>query len=222
MAGRLDGSTVLVIGGTRRLGAAIASAAASEGARVSVSSHRPEGDDVLDIDLRDEASVAAAADRLGAVDHVVSTAGMGYRAPIAQMDLARVQEAFSAKITGPLLIAKHFDIRTSLTFFSGQVAWRPGPGTWPTGIANGALSFTATHLAAELAPVRVNTLSPGIVDSGSWDDHGAAKGEFLQAAAQRTLVGSTGTPGDIVQAVLWILTAPFLTGETIRLDGGRR
>ncbi|MBM7832817.1 NAD(P)-dependent dehydrogenase (short-subunit alcohol dehydrogenase family) [Agromyces cerinus] len=222
MTGRFANDTVLVIGGTHRLGAAIAAAADAEDARVTVSSHAPRDESTLHIDLRDEASVAAAAQRIGPIDHLISTASMTYSAPIREMELSRVQEAMAAKITGPLLLAKHFQIRQSLTLFSGQVAWRPGSGSYATGITNGAIAFAAQHLAAELAPVRVNAISPGIIDSGLWDARGAEKAAFLTAAASRTLVGGTGTVQDIVDAVLWIMSAPFFTGETLRLDGGRR
>ncbi|NNC12550.1 SDR family oxidoreductase [Planctomonas sp. JC2975] len=222
MTGRFSDQTVLVVGGTQRLGAAIAEAVASEGSRVTVSSHAPQTDTVLRIDLRDEESVAHAATLLGPVDHVVSTASMTYSASIGDLELSRLQDAIAAKVTGPLLLAKHMRIRRSLTLFSGQAAWRPGSGTYATGITNGAVAFAAQHLAAELAPVRVNAISPGIVDSGLWDGRGAQKADFLATAASRTLVGTTGTIQDVVDAVLWILSAGFLTGETVHLDGGRR
>ncbi len=222
MTGTLAHQSVLIVGGTQRLGGAIAAAAAADGALVTVSSHAPQAEGVLRLDLRDEPSIAAAADQIGPVDHIVSTASMTYSAPIREMELPRVLDAIAAKALGPLLLAKHFEIRRSLTLFSGQVAWRPGAGTYSTGIANGAVAFAAQHLAAELAPVRVNAISPGIIDSGLWDSHGAQKAAFLDRASARTLVGTTGTVQDVVDAVLWIMTASFLTGETVRLDGGRR
>lgn len=222
MTGRLANQTVLVVGGTRRLGAAIAAASAVESAHVTVSSHSPDDEKTLRIDLRDEASVATAAQHIGAVDHIVSTASLSYSAPVREMELSRIQDAIAAKITGPLLLAKHFQIRKSLTLFSGQVAWRPGARSYTTGITNGAVAFAAQHLAAEIAPVRVNAISPGIIDSGLWDARGAEKAAFLSAAASRTLVGTTGTVQDVVDVALWIMSAPFFTGETVRLDGGRR
>ncbi|MFF1573557.1 SDR family oxidoreductase [Leifsonia sp. NPDC058292] len=222
MTATLANSTVLVVGGTHRLGAAIAAAVEAEGAHVTVSSHAPRDETMLRLDLRDEASVQAAARQIGPIDHLISTAGMSYSAPIREMELSRVQEAIAAKVTGPLLLAKHFEIRRSLTLFSGQVAWRPASGSYTTGITNGAVAFAAQQLAAELAPVRVNAIAPGIIDSGLWDARGAEKEAFLTAAASRTLVGTTGTVDDIVDAVLWIMSARFFTGETLRLDGGRR
>lgn len=217
MGNGLAGQTVLVLGG-RHLGAAIAEAATDEGAKVHVASHRPGG---LHIDLRDEATIAAAAAALGPVDHLVNTAAAPHAVPIRELDRDQTVDAFTAKVIGPLLLAKHFTIRRSLLLFSGQVGWRPARGSVVTGVTNGAASFAAQHLAAELAPVRVNALSPGIIDSGVWDGKGDGKPDFLANAAQRTLVGRTGTVTDVTDAVLWLLQAEFLTGETIHLEGGR-
>ncbi|BCJ38383.1 short-chain dehydrogenase [Actinocatenispora thailandica] len=218
MGNGLAGQSVLVLG-ARHLGTAIAAAATAEGARVHVASHRPGG---LHIDLRDEATIAAAAAELGAVDHVINTAASPHAVPIRELDRDKTVDAFTAKVLGPLLLAKHFTIRRSLLLFSGQVGWRPAAGSVVTGVTNGAAAFAARHLAVELAPVRVNALSPGIVDSGAWDAKGEAKPGFLATAAQRTLVGRTGTVADVTDAVLWLLQADFLTGETIHLEGGRR
>jgi NAD(P)-dependent dehydrogenase (short-subunit alcohol dehydrogenase family) len=217
MGNRLAGQSVLVLGG-RHLGTAIAAAATAEGARVHVASHRPGG---LHIDLRDEATIAAAAAELGAVDHLVNTAAAPHAVPVRQLDRDKTVDAFTAKVIGPLLLAKHFTIRRSLLLFSGQVGWRPARGSVVTGVTNGAAAFAARHLAAELAPVRVNALSPGIIDSGAWDAKGEAKPDFLATAARRTLVGRTGTVADVTDAVLWLLQAEFATGETVHLEGGR-
>jgi NAD(P)-dependent dehydrogenase (short-subunit alcohol dehydrogenase family) len=222
MSESLNGHSVLVIGGVKYLGAAIAERAGREGATVTVATH---GLDLsagqVHIDLTDEASIAAAAALLGPVDHIVSTASVPHDVPVADLERDRIIAALDAKVIGPLLIAKHFTIRRSLVLFSGVVGWRPGPASTVKGIANGAVSFAATHLAAELAPVRVNAISPGIVDSGAWDGRGDAKEAFLGVAAGRTRVGRTGTINDVTDAVVWLLTAGYVSGETLHLEGGR-
>lgn len=219
---KLNGHSVLVIGGSKYLGAAIAERARREGATVTVATHslHPAAGQIQ-IDLSDEASIAAASALLGPVDHIVSTASMPHDVPVANLDRDRIIAALDAKVIGPLLIAKHFTIRQSLVLFSGVVGWRPGPASTVKGIANGAVAFAATHLAAELAPVRVNSISPGIVDSGSWDGKGDAKEAFLGAAAGRTRVGRAGIVQDVTDAVVWLLTAGYVSGETLHLEGGR-
>ncbi|MFJ4234243.1 SDR family oxidoreductase [Cellulosimicrobium cellulans] len=91
------------------------------------------------------------------------------------------------------------------------------------GVTNGAVSFLATHLARELAPIRVNAISPGIVDSGTWDALGdEARKQLLADAAKSNLAGRAGTREDIADAALWLLGAGFVSGETIHVEGGAR
>ncbi|MGW8564745.1 SDR family oxidoreductase [Isoptericola sp. NPDC055881] len=143
-----------------------------------------------------------------------------------ELDHDRLVTAFTAKVIGPMLVAKHFApvLRPggSIVLFSGVIGWRPGPGSLVKGTTNGAVEFLARHLAADLAPVRVNAISPGVVDSGAWDRLGAGKAALLSKSAAGTLVGRHGEPDDVVDAVLWLLRAGFVSGETIHLEGGAR
>lgn len=174
------------------------------------------------LDLTDEATIAAAAAQLGAVDHVVTLGSLPHDAPIAELDRDRIVAAFEAKVIGPVLVAKHFEIRDSMTLFAGVVGWRPGPGSIVKGITNGAVDFAARHLAANLAPVRVNAIAPGIIDSGVWDGKGEAKPAFLTGAAGQTLVGRYGERDDVVDAAIWLMRSGYVDGQTIHVDGGRR
>jgi NAD(P)-dependent dehydrogenase (short-subunit alcohol dehydrogenase family) len=110
-----------------------------------------------------------------------------------------------------------------LLLFSGVAAWVPAPGYVVMGVANGAVSFLASQLARELAPIRVNAISPGIIDSGVFDELGEqAKQGLLEGAAASTLVGRAGVNPDIAEAVVWLLGAEFISGETIHVEGGAR
>ena len=219
----LDGQRVLVIGGGRGIGAAIATRARQVGMDVMIGARDPRTiEGAVHLDLTDEASIAAAATKIGAVDHVVSLGSDPYGASIDELDRDRFVAAFETKVIGPLLVAKHFEIRHSLTLFAGVVGWRPGPGSIVKGITNGAVDFAVRHLAANLAPVRVNAIAPGIVDSGAWDGKGEAKPAFLTGAAEQTLVGRYGELDDIVDTAIWLLGSSHIDGQTIHVDGGRR
>ncbi|MBO9553925.1 SDR family oxidoreductase [Cellulomonas sp.] len=232
----LHGQRVLVVGGARDLGLAIARAVTQAGAtaiigardaaRATAAADGLAGAEAVRIDVGDEATIAAALDQVGAVDHVVVTASAHHNVPVTELDHARTVAAFEAKVVGPLLVAKHAAPRLpahgSIVLFSGVAAWNPAPGYTVMGITNGAVAFAVQHLAAELAPVRVNAVSPGIVDSGSWDRLGDGKGAFLAGAADGTLVGRTGTNDDVTDAVVWLLGAGFVSGETIHVEGGAR
>ena len=233
----LAGKRILVVGGARGLGAEIARAADRDGAEVIVAARdlapaqelakNLQRGSAVRVDVLDEASVAAAAADLGAIDHAVSTASMHQDVPVADLERDKIVAAFGAKVFGPLLLAKHFASRMraggSLLLFSGIVGWKPKPGTVVKGVANGAMEHLVIHLATELAPLRVNAISPGIVDSGAWDRLGEpGKAELSARAANGTLVGRHGEPADIDDAALWLLSAGYVTGELIHVDGGAR
>jgi NAD(P)-dependent dehydrogenase (short-subunit alcohol dehydrogenase family) len=219
----LDGQRLLVIGGGRGIGAAIAARARHDGMDVVVGARDPRNiEGGVRLDLTDEATIAAAAAQIGAVDHVVTLGSAPHDVPIAELDRDRIVAAFEAKVIGPILVAKHVQIRHSLTLFAGIVGWQPGPGSIVKGTTNGAVDFAVRHLAANLAPVRVNAIAPGIIDSGAWDGKGEAKPAFLSGAAGRTLVGRYGELDDVVDAAIWLLRSSYVDGQTIHVDGGRR
>ncbi|MFK0160478.1 SDR family oxidoreductase [Streptomyces sp. NPDC090499] len=227
---------ILVIGGARALGAAVARRAAKDGYDVVVGARDRAaagalageiGATALRVDLQDESTLAAAARLLeDGVDHIVTTGSAPHDVRAAELDRDRLLAAFTAKVVGPMLVAKHFApvLRPtgSMVLFSGVVGWRPGPGSLVKGVTNGAVEFAARHLAADLAPVRVNAVSPGVVDSGAWDRLGDRKAALLSKSADASLVGRHGESEDVVEAVMWLLRAGFVSGETIHVEGGAR
>ena len=227
---------ILVIGGARALGAAVARRAAKDGYEVVIGARDLAAAEELAaeidatavrIDLQDETTMAAAATRLAdGIDHIVTTGSAPHDARTGELDHDKLVAAFTAKVIGPMLVAKHFApmLRPSgsIVLFSGVVGWRPGPGSLVKGVTNGAVEYLARHLAADLAPVRVNAISPGVVDSGTWDRLGDGKAGLLSRSAAGTLVGRYGEAGDVVEAVMWLLRAGFISGETVHLEGGAR
>jgi len=237
MSQSLAGQRVLVIGGSKYLGEAVARQAAAAGATVvigardearaaRVTRELPGGQSVrIDVSLED--TIAAAAALLGQVDHVIVTASAHHNVPVADLEHDRIMAAFEAKVIGPMLLAKHFaplmPPTGSFLLFSGVAAWKPAPGYAVMGVTNGAVDYLATHLARELAPIRVNAISPGIIDSGTWDALGdIGKQGLFEGAAAGSLVGRVGASADIAEAAVWLLGADFVSGETIHVEGGAR
>ncbi|MVU82896.1 SDR family oxidoreductase [Nocardia sp. ET3-3] len=213
----LQDKTMVIIGAGSGIARRIAEDATAQGAQV-ISVGRSE------VDLADEATVRAFAERVGQLDYLVSLAADHANGPVTELDRAAVHRAFDAKVIGPILLAKHFAPRFrpggAMLLFSGVAAWRPAPGRTVMATTNAAAATLAEALAVELAPVRVNAISPGIVDSGAWD--GPGKEAFFQAVAERNPAHRVGTPSDISAAALLALTNPFLTGATLHVDGGGR
>ncbi|MEU4743108.1 SDR family oxidoreductase [Actinosynnema sp. NPDC023658] len=211
MSDSVQNTRVVVVGGSH-LGRHLSESFAALGAEVITASPR-HGEH---LDLSDEAGVERFAAKIGEVDHLVSTAAMPANGPLGDLGAEGIRRAFDAKVVGPLLLAKHLRVTRSMTFFSGFAAWRPQRHRTVMAATNGAVKFLVEALAVELAPVRVNAVSPGIVDSGVWPP------EFLATAGDRALTGTVGRPDDIAQAVLYAVTNPFVTGAVLHVDGGAR
>lgn len=155
------------------------------------------------------------------------TASSHHNVPVSELEHDGIVGAFEAKIVGPMLAAKYFAALMPSTgstlLFSGTAAWNPSPGLSVMGVTNGAVAFLASHLAKELAPLRVNAISPGITDSGTWGGLDAeSKQGMYDGAAASSLAGRVGENQDIADAAVWLLGASYVSGETIHVDGGSR
>ncbi|WP_328756102.1 MULTISPECIES: SDR family oxidoreductase [Streptomyces] len=235
MTGLLEDATVLVVGRGGGIARAIAFAARDAGARVIAAgrdrqaladAYAGEPDITTDtVDLTDEAAIAALGERLGTVDHVVSTASARARGRLAGLDRDAVRRSFDTKVIGPLMLAKHLGPRIgeggSFTLFSGVAAAKIAVGTLAVAITNGAAEVLARSLALELAPIRVNAISPGVIDTGAWDALGEqGKADYFADIGARNPARRIGTTDDIANAVLFAMTSTFLTGVTLHIDGG--
>jgi NAD(P)-dependent dehydrogenase (short-subunit alcohol dehydrogenase family) len=235
MTGSLKGKTVLVIGRGSGLARAIALAAAEAGAHVAAAGRNQEalaaaygGEPAISteaVDLTHEASIAALGERLGEIDHVVSTASARARGRLTDLDRDAVRLSFDTKVIGPLMLAKHLAPRMrqggSFVLFSGVAAAKIAVGTLAVAITNAAADTLARSLAVELAPIRVNAISPGVIDTGAWDALGEqGKAGYFADISARNPVRRIGTEGDIADAVLFAMTSTFLTGQTLHIDGG--
>ena len=235
VTGSLKDQTVLVIGRGGGLARAIALAAQDAGAQVVVAGRDQEklstayaaepGISTETVDLTDEASIAALGERLGSLDHVVSTASARARGRVPDLDRDAIRLSFDTKVIGPLMLAKHLAPRMteggSFTLFSGVAAAKIAVGTLGVAITNAAADTLARSLALELAPIRVNAISPGVIDTGAWDALGEqGKADYFADMSARNPARRIGTPEDIAQGVLFALTSTFLTGQTLHIDGG--
>lgn len=179
------------------------------------------------LDITDDASIEAFAHRVGHLDHVVSTASARARGTLARLQRRDLLVSLDTKLLGPLMLAKHLAPRmdggseSSFVLFSGIHAFKAKVGYLGVGITNGAVDFLTRSLAVELAPIRVNAISPGVIDTGAWDAMGDdGKREYFQHISAANPVGRIGTVDDIAQAVLFAMTNTFMTGVTLKIDGG--
>ena len=207
---------VLVVGASGGIGGATADTFAAAGAQVT----RP-GRDTLDI--ADDASVKAFFAAAAPFDHVVVAAAQTKTGSVADLALADAQAAMNSKFFGACRVAKAARVTDggSITFVSGFLSQRPSAASVLQGAINAALEALARGLALERAPVRVNTVSPGMVDTPLYaglDD--AARQAMFDKAAARLPARRVGQPADIAQAILFVATNPYATGSTVTVDGG--
>ena len=231
----LAGQTVVVIGGSAGIGLETARLARAEGADVILTGRNP---DRLQAAARDvgalstsafDATDPAAVDRLFAdapapIDHVMVTAGGPYYAPLAEMDIAAVGRHVEEHFVLALGVAKNAvgKVRAggSLTFIGGTGGRRRGVGLSVIGAMTAAMPALVANLAVEVAPIRVNLLAPGFVDTplsasllGDQLDH---RREELRATLPiRRVVG----PEDVAALALHLMTNTALTGSTYDVDG---
>jgi NAD(P)-dependent dehydrogenase (short-subunit alcohol dehydrogenase family) len=234
MANGLQDKTILVIGRGSGIARTIALLARSEGGQVIVAgrdraklanSYDDPGISAETIDITADDSIAALAERVGRVDHVVSTASARARGKLADLQRQNLLQSFDTKVIGPTMLAKHFASQInpggSFVLFSGVHAFKHNVGYLGVGITNGAVDFLTRWLAVELAPVRVNAISPGVIDTGAWDALGEdGKRDYFEHIAAHNPAGRIGTPDDIAAAVLFAMTNTFMTGVTLKIDGG--
>jgi NAD(P)-dependent dehydrogenase (short-subunit alcohol dehydrogenase family) len=234
MTATLKERTVLVIGRPGGIARAITFAVREAGGSVVAAGRDADAlADAYDdpgivaesVDVTDEASVAALAERLGGVDHVISTASARARGAVGDLDPDVVTMSLRTKAVGAILLAKHFAERMpadgSFLFFSGATAVKPAAGMLAVAATNGAVDAVVRSLSVELAPIRVNAVSPGTIDSGAYDALGAEKKAALFATrGNANPARRIGTPEDVADAVVFALTNTFLTGVSLGIDGG--
>jgi NAD(P)-dependent dehydrogenase (short-subunit alcohol dehydrogenase family) len=173
------------------------------------------------LDTGDEAAVERFFANEGAWDHVV--AAQTSSGPVRTLGLPDAKAAMESKFWGAYRVARTVKIRDggSLTLVSGLLSARPSATSVLQGAINAALESLARGLALELAPVRVNAVSPGLIATPLWSAMPKEKREAMFAGAtQRLPARRVGQPEDIANAVLFLITTPFATGSTVRVDGG--
>jgi NAD(P)-dependent dehydrogenase (short-subunit alcohol dehydrogenase family) len=163
---------------------------------------------------------------VGSCDHLVITRGVPPGAPIASFDLASAREFIEIMLVSAISLAKHSHgtLRAggSMIFTSGISKDRPSiPGGSVVAAVAGSFGSFARALALELAPTRVNVVSPGWVDTPMWDElAGEGKKAIWEQIARRLPVGHIGSPVDIALAFVFLMESDFTTGTTLHVDGG--
>lgn len=241
MAGdALNGKIVVCIGGGSGIGFAVARAALSQGAEVVIASSSAArieasvaglgaGARGAVVDVTDDASVAGLFDQLGGFHHLVYTAGdwsdVG-GGPIGELDLEAAASVFGVRFWGAVravkFAARHIAPDGSITLTDGMFAHRPRAGGAVRSAMLGGIEHLAQGLAVELAPVRVNCVCPGLIETEIWDvrlPHDR-RAELVRRMTERQALPRAGQPDEAAAAYLYLMQAGYTTGQVLRVDGG--
>ena len=229
---QLAGKKVVVVGGSSGIGLSTAELAKREGADVIIASRNAAKLDAIaekmnaiaiPADVTDDDSVAKLFKSSGPVDHVVVTAAQLKTGPFKSVPLDDVRSTMEGKFWGAWRVARAAEFRSggSLTLVSGFLSIRPRPNSAIVSAANAAIEALSRALALELAPLRVNCVSPGIIDTpirAAMPEQ--ARKEMLAKTAASLPVGRVGLGEDVAHQIVACMTNGFMTGSTIYLDGG--
>lgn len=228
---------IVVVGGSSGMGLATAADLAAAGGNVVIASRSTEklerakrsiGQPVETriLDMRNESAVESFFNSLGPFDHLVISASDAVFGPFLEVPIASVQEFFDSKFWGPYRVTRYavpyLSKDGSITFFSGAASQRGTPGLAAGGAINAAIEALGRTLAVELAPIRVNTVSPGLIATPVWDTimPTEQKDSFFKDVSAKLPVKRIGTPAEVAHSVRYLIENMYTTGTVLFPDGG--
>ncbi|WP_335970527.1 MULTISPECIES: SDR family oxidoreductase [Streptomycetaceae] len=232
----LSGTRVVVIGGSSGIGKAVARQAAEAGAEVTIASRSQDkleqaakeiGGQVRTavVDVTDEESLRAFFAGVDALDHLVVCPGDMATGSVYEVTAEDIRRCLDTKIVGQLLSVRHAGPKLaatgSIVLISGGAGFKAYPGLTVTAAANAGIGAMGQSMALELAPIRVNVVVAGLIDTPLWSGlPDEAREGLFKSTAEATPVGRVGQPDDVASAVLQALENTFVNGSLIHVNGG--
>ncbi len=229
----LNKKKVVVFGGTSGIGSATIKLLLKKGvSKVFAISRSPKKlkikSDKLILETADvlsETDLKKVFNKIGKYDVLISTATGGDRAigPFLSMDMKGYKNSFD-KVWGYANVVrfgtKNLSKKGNIVLVSGSPARKPKPGFVAISSAGGAVEAFVRAITLELSPIRINLVSPGVIDTPMTPLKGKARKEFYKNATKGNIIKRAGTAEEVANALLFAIENDFITGTTIDIDGG--
>lgn len=239
MTFHFKGKKIVIIGGSAGIGLATAKALAGLGAEIVIASRSEArlaaaaaqiatGVVCRPLDVTDARAIEAFFEAVGPFDHLATTAAAGAVGMFLEVDPAKVRAHVESKLWGQYFAARFGAPKLraggSITLFSGVVSRKPLRGTTTAALVTGAIESFTRVLALELAPIRVNCVTPGITATEVWSELLTEAGarDHLEKVGRALPVGRVGQADDVAKAVIYLMSNGFATGSVVDVDGGHR
>lgn len=229
----LAGKTAVVFGGTSGIGLSTVERLAAGGAKVTAVSRNPDkarglvpdGVELAACDTTEADQVAALCAKIAPIDLLINCATGGKRAagPFLEMDIAGYQGSF-AKLWGYTNTVRfggeHLSDNASIVLVTGTPAQRAKPGQTTLASVGGAIEAFVRALAPEIAPRRINAVSPGMTDTPMFGPEGEQRAAIMKSATANHVLKRAVDPGEVADAIVMVACNDMMTGGAINVDGG--
>ena len=228
----VEGKKAIIFGGTSGIGLATAKQLAALGCNVCAISRnpnrvgdKPHGVTLKKCDVLNRDAMAALFQECAPIDILVSAATGGSRAigPFLSMDMDSYQASFE-KLWGYANVVRygteHLAADGNIVLVSGTPARKCKPGQVSLSSVGAGIEALVRAVAPELAPRRINVVSPGVIDTPMVPMQGEEREAFYTKATAENIIPRAGSADEVAQAIVFMVQNEFVTGTTIEVDGG--
>lgn len=233
----LKDKRVIILGGSSGLGLATAQAAAADGAEVIIVSSNqqridkalaslPENSKGFAVSLDKEENIKSFFNNIGNFDHLIYTAGENISmSMVDDTDIEKSKDFFTIRFWGAFAAIKygrpHINDGGSINLMSGNFGQRPAAGYSLGATICGAMDAFTRAMAVELAPIRINNIAAGVIDTDLWGNLSKDDKENFFGHLEKTLLlKRVGQPMDVAEAFVFLMKQEYITGQSLVIDGG--